>query len=225
MRRACRPLLVAALIGAGAWGATADIWAVDHDLAKDLRERYEGRTLRLRVDLRSATTASEPNRISLAGIGYGRETAPVLFYRLEAVWVERVTSEGGARLSLTIYRSQDEALRMRAVSIPSAVVGNPAGANTMGAYARGGSTSVFVELRAGKKDPEAQRRETDALMASLFYLEGEPARSDLEAFVLEHRSWSVSRLSSVTGLKPDEVRALTTAPAATPPGTPPAPPP
>jgi len=86
----------------------------------------------------------------------------------------------------------------------------------MGAYARGGSTSVFVELHAGKKDPDAQRREADALMNRLFYLDGEPARSDLEAFVLEHRSWSVSRLSSITGLKPDEVRALTTAPSTTP---------
>jgi hypothetical protein len=222
VRRAGRRLLLVAFLGAGAWLATSDTRAVDHDLAKDLRDRYERRTLRLRVDLRSATSASEPNRISLEGMGYGRETAPVLFYRLEAVWVERVTSEGGTRLSLTIYRSQDEALRMRAVSIPSAAVGNPAGANTMSTYARGGSTSVFVELHAGRKDPEAQRRETDALMGQLFYLEGEPALSDLEAFVLEHRSWSVTKLSSITGLKPDDVRALTTAPSTEPTATPPA---
>lgn len=207
---------VAALAGAALCLAAGAAPAIDRDLGRDLRARYEGKTLRLRVDLRSAAHAVEPNLISLEGVGYGRETSPVMFYRMENVFVDRLTSEGGARLSLTIYRSEDEARRMRAVSIPAPVVGNPAGANTMGAYARGGSTSVIVELKAGKKEPEAQRSEVEVLMHRLFYLDGDPARSDLEAFVLEHRSWSVSRLASITGLSQDEVRALTTAPDAAP---------
>lgn len=181
--------------------------------------------LRLRVDLRPATQALEPNRMSVEGVGYARETAPVLFYRFESVFLERLTSDGATRLSLTIYRDRDEALQMRAVSIPAPVVGNPAGVNTMGAYARGGSTSVSVELKAGKKDRDGQRREADELMGRLFYLSGAPARSDLEAFVVEHRTMSVTRLAAITGLTPDEVRALTTAPAPAPapapsPGTP-----
>ncbi|HKQ98347.1 MAG TPA: hypothetical protein VJV75_10760 [Candidatus Polarisedimenticolia bacterium] len=212
MPRAHRLLRVVALAGVALLGAGGSAPAVDRTLGKDLRARYEGRTFRLRVDLRSAAHSVEPNLISLEGVGYGRETSPVMFYRLESVFVDRLTSEGGARLALTIYRSEDEARRMRAVSIPSPVVGNPAGANTMGAYARGGSTSVMVELKAGKKEPEAQRGEADLLMHRLFYLDGDPARSDLEAFVLEHRNWSVSRLATITGLTPDEVRVLTTSP-------------
>ena len=224
MRGALGTKALALLAGAGFVLAAADGRSIERDLARSLRDRYEGRTLRLRVDLRSAANAAEPNRISLAGVGYGRETAPVLFHRLESVYLDRLTSEGGARISLTIYRSQEEALHMRAVSIPAPVVGNPAGVNTMGAYARGGSTSVFVELRAGKKDPDGQRRETDTLMDRLFYLSGEPARSDLEAFVLEHRAWSVTKLASITGLTPDEVRAITTAAPPEPPAAPVAPP-
>jgi hypothetical protein len=216
------PILPVGLACAAFLFAAGGAPAIDRDLGRDLRDRYEGRTLRLKVDLRSAAQAAEPNRISLEGVGYGRETAPVLFYRFEPVFVERLTSEGGARLSLTIYRSAEEAQRMRAVSIPAPVIGNPAGVNTMGAYARGGSTSVMVDLKAGKKDPAAQRREADELLGRLFYLAGAPARSDLEAFVLEHRNFTVTRLSTITGLTPDEVRVLTTAPGpgAPPPATP-----
>src|SRR5262245_36984608 len=72
-------------------------FAVSRDVAKDVRSVYEGRSLRLRLDLRSAAHAVEPNVLTASGIGYGRERSTVLFHRFETVFLERITSEGGAR--------------------------------------------------------------------------------------------------------------------------------
>src|SRR5262245_31415242 len=110
--------------------------AVDRGVTKDVRETYEGRSLRLRVDLRSAAQAVEPNAISLEGVGYGREGAPVLFNRLEMVYLERVTSEASTRLMLNIYRSEEEMKRLRATAIPPVITGIPSSPSTQAAFAR-----------------------------------------------------------------------------------------
>ena len=47
-------------------------------------------------------------------------------------------------------------------------------------------------------------------MDRLFYVEAQPSRDEVEAFVVQHRDWTVARLASLTGLTPDEVRALVT---------------
>ena len=120
--------------------------AVDRGVARDVRDAYEGRSLRLRVDLRSAAQAVEPNSISLEGVGYGREGSPVLFGRLETVFVERVTSEGGNRLGLTVYRSEEEMKRLRSSAIPPAILGIPTATSTMASFARTGSTTVMLNL-------------------------------------------------------------------------------
>ena len=88
------------------------------DAYQEIRGRYEGMSLRLRVDLMQMTGARPPNVVSLDGIGHGRERARVLFGRLETVFIERVTNEGGARVGLTIYSSQQEADRFRASNVP-----------------------------------------------------------------------------------------------------------
>jgi hypothetical protein len=183
---------------------------VSRDVARAIREAYEGRTLRLRFDLHSAAHSVEPNVLALGGMGRGREGSPVLFYRLETVYLERVTSEGGSRVSLTIYRSADDARNLRATAIPAPALGNPAADRSQAAFARSDSTSVVLELAAGRKDPEAQRREITTLMGRLFYIDADPTRDEIAGFVWQHRDWTVSRLASITGLSPDEVRALTT---------------
>jgi hypothetical protein len=183
---------------------------VSREVARDIRDAYEGRTLRLRLDLHSAAHSVEPNVLALAGMGYGREGSPVLFHRMEMVFLDRVTSEGGSRVSLTIYRSEGEALALRATAIPAPALGNPAAAQTTAAFARTGSTTVILELAAGRKDPAGQRREITALMDRLFYVDAQPSRDEVEAFVLQHRDWSVARLAALTGLTQDEVRALVT---------------
>jgi hypothetical protein len=205
-RRRAAPLAAALILALSPLAATA----VDRDVARAIRGAYEGRTLRLRHDLRSAAHAVEPNVFAIGGMGYGSETSPVLFWRLETVFLDRVTSEGGSRVSLTIYRSADDARNMRATAIPAPSLGNPAADRSQVAFARTDSTSVMLELAAGRKDPEGQRREITTLMERLFYIDADPTRAEIEGFVLQHRDWTVSRLASITGLTPDDVRAVIT---------------
>jgi hypothetical protein len=182
--------------------------AIDRDLGRALRDRYEGHTLRLRLDLRSAAHAVEPNVLGLEGIGYGRESSPVLFNRLETVYVERVTSEGGSRVGLTVYRSEEEMRRLRSSAIPAPITGIPGAMQPQAAFSRQGSTSVILELQAGKKDAAAQREEIDILLKRLFYIDADPTRQEIEQFILEHRTMPVGRLASTTGLSGEEVRRV-----------------
>jgi hypothetical protein len=198
-----------ALLALGVLVPAGPARAVAREVVNDVRGLYEGRTFRLRHDLRSASSAIEPNVLTLEGIGYARAEAPVLFGRLETVYLERVASEGGDRLSLTIYRSREEMQQLRATAIPPPTIGGaPIGMQPMSGFARTGSTMVIFELTAGKKDQAGQRAETDTLMKRLFYIDDAPDRADLEEFVRQHHGWPVPRLVSVTGLSPDEVRAL-----------------
>jgi hypothetical protein len=189
--------------------AAAPAGAVPRDVVNEARGVYEGRTLRLRLDLRSASSGIEPNVLTLEGMGYARDDAPVLFGRLETVYVERLASEGGDRLSLTIYRSLEEMRQLRATAIPPPTMGGtPIGMQPMSGFARTGSTMVIFDLLAGKKDPAGQRGEIDTLMKRLFYVDDAPDRADLEDFVRHHRGWPVPRLAQVTGLPPEEIRTL-----------------
>jgi len=182
--------------------------AVSRDVCRDIRDTYEGRSLRLRIDLRSASQAIEPNVMTMEGIGYGREESPVLFSRLDKVFLERVTSEGGSRLALTVYRSEEEMKRLRASAIPPPIMGIPGATQTLSNFAMTGSTTVMLELGAGKKDPDGQRRDIETLLSRLFYVDTEPTRAELEDFVLGHRLQPVGRLAAITGLTQDAVRSI-----------------
>jgi len=201
--------LAAALLALAAALPAPPAQAVARDVVNQARSAYEGRTFRLRLDLRSASSAIEPNVLTLEGMGYGRAGAPVLFGRLETVYLDRITSEGGDRLSLTIYRSLEEMRQLRATAIPPPTIGGtPTGMQPMSGFARTGSTMVIFDLTAGKKNQEGQRSETDTLIRRLFYIDDAPDRSELEEFVRQHRGWPVPRLAAVTGLSQDEVRTL-----------------
>lgn len=203
LRLAAAVLALAGLLPARPVGAVA------REVVNEARGVYEGRTFRLRLDLRSASSAIEPNVLTLEGMGYARAEAPVLFGRLETVYLERIASEGGDRLSLTIYRSLEEMRQLRATAIPPPTMGGtPIGMQPMSGFARTGSTMVIFDLTAGKKDQAGQRAETDTLMKRLFYIDDAPERAELEEFVRQHRGWPVPRLAAVTGLGQDEVRAL-----------------
>ena len=182
--------------------------AIHRDAYKEVRGRYEGLTLRLRIDLKAAGHAVEPNVVSLEGAGGGRERSPVLFGRLEKVYVERVMSEGPTRLGLTVYRSQEEAARLRATAIPQPGNPNPNFSRTMASFAQQGSTTVVLDLKAGKKDPQHQMEEIETLLDRVFYLKGEPTLEEMQDFVRRHRGMSITQLRSLTGLDPEEIRAL-----------------
>jgi hypothetical protein len=188
--------------------------AVQRETFRDVRGRYERMTLRLRIDLRKSVNAAAPNVISLDGVGYGSERAPVLFGRLERVFIDRVTDEGGTRMTLTVYRSQEEARTLRATDIPQPGNPNPLFGSTMAMWAQGGSTSVELSLKTGKKDQAGQLAEIEALLDRVFYVSGDPPRLELEDYVRRHRGASIGRLRDLTGLTPEEIRAIVEEPAA-----------
>ena len=182
--------------------------AIDHDVYKEIRGRYEGLAFRLRVDLAAARRALPPNTISLSGLGHDRENAPVLFGRLETVYVQRVTNESATRLELTVYRSREESDRLRASAAPQPMGGNPLAGRMLAGYAQMGSTSVLLDLQAGKKEPQAQESEVETLLRRLFYVGVEPGRDELEDFVRKHRGLAIGRLRELTGLPPERIREL-----------------
>jgi len=182
--------------------------AIERDTYKEIRTRYEGLSFRLRIDLRSAGMAADPNVVSLDGVGHPSERSPILFGSLETVYLQRVTNVGGKRLGLTVYRSLEEANRLRASAIPGPTMSNPNFSGTVAAFAQQGSTGVVLELKAGKKDARGQMEEIEALLDRIFYVKSEATREDLENFVRRHSGWSISRLRASTGLPEDEIRAL-----------------
>src|SRR5882672_183524 len=175
--------VLASAVAALLLASTGPAPAVDRDVYKEIRGRYEGMTLRLRVDLMAARRALPPNIMSLDGMSHARENAPVLFGRLERVFLERVTNTGKTRLELTVYRTHEEADRLRASAIPQPMGGNPLAGPTLAGFAQQGSTSVILELRAGKNEPQAQLAEAETLLNRLFFLKSEPSREELEDFV------------------------------------------
>jgi hypothetical protein len=200
--------LPASLLVAICLSPTPALRAVQRDTYKDIRSRYEGLSFRLRVDLRAAGRATDPNVVSLDGVGYPSERSPILFSALDTVYVQRITSEGGTRLGLTVYRSQEEADRLRASAIPAPSMANPNYGRTLATFAQQGSTSVILELKAGKKDAPGQLAEIETLLDRVFYLKSEPTREELETFVRRHTGWPISRLRAATGLPEEDIRAL-----------------
>ena len=203
-----RAALAAAVLAAGLFAPSGITVAIDREVFKDIRDRFEGMALRMRIDLKAATGAAEPNVVRLEGISQPAERAPVLFGSLETVYVQRITREGGSRLGLTVYRSEEEARRLRASAIPGPSLSNPAYDRTLAAFARQGSTTVILELKAGKKDPQGQLDEIETLLDRVFYLKSEPGIEALEDFVRRHSGMPISRLRSLTGLPDDRIRAI-----------------
>jgi hypothetical protein len=196
------------VLAAGLFAPVGVARAIDREIFKDVRDRFEGRALRLRIDLKAATGVAEPNIARLEGIAQPGERSPVLFQSLETVYVQRITREGGSRLGLTVYRTEEEARRLRASAIPGPSLSNPAYDRTLAAFARQGSTTVLLELKAGKKDPQGQLDEIETLLDRVFYLKSEPGLQALEDFVRRHSGMPISRLRAVTGLPDDRIREL-----------------
>ena len=203
-----RAALAGMVLAAGLFAPAGVARAIDREVFKDIRDRFEGMALRLRIDLKAATGAAEPNIARLEGIAQPGERSPVLFGSLETVYLQRITREGGSRLGLTVYRSEEEARRLRASAIPGPSLSNPAYDRTLAAFARQGSTTVILDLKAGKKDPQGQLDEIETLLDRVFYLKSEPGIEALEDFVRRHSGMPISRLRSLTGLPDERIRAI-----------------
>jgi hypothetical protein len=187
--------------------ASSPAAAISREAYREIRGRHQGETLRLRVDLKIANLAADPNIVSLEGVR-SRERSPVLFGRLESVYVRTITDEGGTRLSLTVYRNREDADRLRGSSIPQPSFINPGAAGTLSNFARQDSTSILLELKASRKDSAAQTEEIETLLDRVFYLTSNPSQEELEAFVREHRGLPIARLREITGLDSSEISRI-----------------
>ena len=187
---------------------TAGLEAVPRSLVREARVSYERKTWRLRVDLRAATHADDPNVVSLRGVGYPREDAEILFTELESVYLDRITREGRSRLNLTIYRSLEEVERLRASAVPPPPGVHPTYSRTLATFARRASTTVILELQSKKDEPDKQRDEVASLLDRLFYVSDEPTIETLEDYVRRHPRLPVGRLRAATGLDVERIRAI-----------------
>ena len=203
-----RRRLVSLLLFAAALFSPGTALAVKREIIKELQSEYAGHTYQLRMDLRGTDYFAAFNVVSEQGTHYrGRELA-IMFYRMETVYLERVTSEAGNEVRLTLYRNRTDARQVRG-SIPGAPLPvGPDRETTLGAFARDFSTNVILELKAGKDEMEAQRGQIASLMERLFYLKEMPTYEEKEEFILSHPDLPLPRLREITGFNEDLVRGI-----------------
>jgi len=187
----------------------SDAWAVKREVVKEFQDEIAGRTFRLRVDLQGTNYLAIPNIVSREGFHYRGRQFPVLFREMEMIYVDRVSSDGNKTVALTLYRNKKDAAQIRG-AIPPPPLG-PAGQNaetTLGSFARDLSTTVILELRAEKKNPEAQRGEIRELLSRVFFYNMEPTHAEREAYILSHRDVPVFKLAETTGLPEEMVKEI-----------------
>ncbi len=203
MRRLPRLLLLLALLPIG-----RPALAVRRETLRQLRDDYAGHTFRLRTDLRGTNYLVISNVVDEKGIRYRGRELPILFRQMETVYLDRISNEREKSVTLTLYRSRDDARQIRG-AIPAAPL--PVGPDrntTLGNFARDLSTSVTLEIAAGKDNPDAQREQVTTLLNRLFYLKEEPTYEEKEAFIRSHRDFPAARLAQVTGLDEAVIRGI-----------------
>ena len=183
--------------------------AVKREVIRGYQEDFGGRTYRLRVDLQGTNYMSVPNVMTARGFKYQGRQFPVLFHRMQMVYLDRISNESGKSVALTIYRSRNDAGQIRG-SIPSAPMNPAAGASetTLGSFARDFSTTVVLELTAEKQDLDGQRGQILDLLQKVFYVREEPTFEEKEAFIRENRDLPVPKLMEMTGLPEQAVRNI-----------------
>ena len=183
--------------------------AVKREVIRDFQEDFGGRSYKLRVDLQGTNYMSVPNVMSAKGFKYQGRQFPVLFHRLQLVYLDRISNETGKSVALTIYRSRNDAGQIRG-SIPSAPMNPAAGASetALGSFAREFSTTVVLELSAEKKDLDGQREQILDLLQKVFYVREEPSFEEKEAFIRENRDLPIPKLMDLTGLPEQAVRHI-----------------
>lgn len=184
--------------------------AVKREVIRGAQEDFGGRSYRLKVDLQGTNYLSVPNVMTAKGFKYQGRQFPVLFHKMQMVYLDRVSNDSSKTVALTVYRTKDDAGQIRG-SLPSAPM-NPATAGAaetaLGAFARAFSTTVILELTAEKKDLPGQRQQILELLRQVFYVKEEPSFEEKEAFIRENPDLSIPRLVEMTGLPEEMVRRI-----------------
>jgi hypothetical protein len=186
-----------------------DAAAVKREVIKEFQDELAGRNFRLRVDLQGTNYLAVPNIANHEGFHYRGRQFPVLFREMEMVYVDRVFNDGNKAVALTLYRNKRDAGQIRG-AIPAPPLG-PVGQSaetTLGSFARDLSTTVILELRAEKSDPDSQRGQIRELLSRVFYYNVEPTHAEREAYILSHRDVPVFKLSETTGLPEEMVKQI-----------------
>src|SRR5713101_2003651 len=129
-------------------GRTAS--AMKREVIRQLQEDFAGHTYQLRTDLRGTNYLVSSNVVDEHGIRYHGRELPVLFRQMETVYLDRIFNDGERAVTLALYRSRNDARQIRG-AVPAAPI--PVGPDrdaTLGSFARDLSTSVTLEVTAGK---------------------------------------------------------------------------
>jgi hypothetical protein len=187
----------------------SDATAVKRGVVKEFQDELAGRTFRLRVDLQGTNYLAVPNIVNHEGFHYRGRQFPVLFKEMEIIYVDRVSNDGNKSMAITLYRNKKEAGQIRG-AIPAPPLG-PVGQSaetTLGSFARDLSTTVILELRADKSDPDSQRGQIRELLSRVFYYNVEPTHAEREAYILHHRDVPVFKLAETTALPEEMVKEI-----------------
>lgn len=189
-------------------GCLTEAGAVKREVIKTYQDEFAEHSYRLRVDLQGINYLSVPNVVTDRGFNYQGRQFPVMFRELQMVYLARFSNAGGNEVALTIYRTKEDAEQVRG-AVPSTPFGPAAGTEiALGAFARDLSTTVTLVLRSEKKDLAAQKDEILRLLNKLFYIKTEPTAEEKEAFIRSHADLPLPKLSSLTGLPEEMIRAI-----------------
>jgi hypothetical protein len=187
---------------------TSDAGAVKREIIKTFQDEYAEHTYRLRVDLQGTNYLSVPNVVTDSGFAYRGRQFGVMFREMEMVYLARFSNAAANEVALTIYRNKQDAEQVRG-AVPSTPFGPAAGTEVaLGAFARDLSTSVTLELHSAKKDLTAQREEIVRLLDKLFYMKEEPTATEKEAFIRSHAQLPLPKLSKLTGMPEEMIKAI-----------------
>jgi hypothetical protein len=189
-------------------GCLTEAGAVKREVIKTYQEEFAEHSYRLRVDLQGTNYLSVPNVVTDRGFNYQGRQFPVMFRELQTVYLARFSNAGGNEVALTIYRTKEDAEQVRG-AVPSTPFGPAAGTEiALGAFARDLSTTVTLVLQSEKKDLGAQKDEILRLLNKLFYIKTEPTAEEKEAFIRSHADLPLPKLSSLTGMPEEMIRAI-----------------
>ena len=189
-------------------GCLTEAGAVKREVIKTYQDEFAEHSYRLRVDLQGTNYLSVPNVVTDRGFNYQGRQFPVMFREMQTVYLARFSNAGGNEVALTIYRTKEDAEQVRG-AVPSTPFGPAAGTEiALGAFARDLSTTVTLVLQSEKKDLAAQKDEILRLLNKLFYIKTEPTAEEKEAFIRSHAELPIPKLSNLTGLPEEMVRAI-----------------
>jgi len=176
--------------------------------AKSLfEEKYKGKTLQLRIDLRPVEPYVGTQFVDKSGVHYPNFKQSVVFGRLEKVAIDMVGNLGGNFWIGIVTRAgafnrASNAELIQGLLNPSHVPGSEIDK----------VPAASIELRIGKGveplSPVEELEAAEDLLKRVFYIDAVPTATEVEAFVLEHFDYPIEALRDLTGLDEGQIAQI-----------------